>query len=160
MYKKTLNTEPWIVKLKESGSVQLRVAGGSSLRIVKLSLASGVDLSRSLFLLHELFQLRSIAKPFSDVSLDIVEWSEEPVIFQTERNPMLNLDQFTGKNVRFALIKDAYWRYSLRAVGEIVLGLPGTPDEEVWDVVQPFSLFSGKTKEIYLSAEGVVKMLK
>ncbi|WP_209328781.1 hypothetical protein [Lunatimonas salinarum] len=159
MYKKPFTIEPWIKQIKASGTACLRTIDGNHLFFSKLSALTAPVSDSAVFLLHDLFQLRTIAKPFSDVSLDIVDWAEDPVIFHTDVNRPMMKDSFSGEIIKFALLKDPFWKHHLHSIGEIVVCLPHHREGAVWEVAHSLPLFGKVVKQLYLSAEGQVKMI-
>lgn len=159
MCKKPLIIESWIKQIKEEGTVSLKTLEGTTLYCSKLSALKAPVSENAVFLLYDLFQLRTIAKPFSDVSLDIVEWAEDPVIFHTDVNRVLMRDSYSGEIVKFTLLKDPYWKNCLRSIGEIVVCLPHRTESHAWQLPHSLPLFGKVVKQLYLSAEGQVKMI-
>lgn len=112
------------------------------------------------FLLFDLFQIRSVAGQFSEVSLDIVEFASKPTLYHTEPGPTIPKDLVDNGQVRFSLIRDKEWNKLLFQISELVLckiDSDGKPDQET-DLY--FPLFSPNLKELYLSPEGDVKIIK
>ncbi|MCC5938848.1 MAG: hypothetical protein JJU34_16330 [Lunatimonas sp.] len=159
MCKKPFIIESWIKQIKELGTVSLLISGGNILCLSKLSAVKAPVSENAVFLLYDLFQLRTIAKPFSEVSLDIVEWAEDPVIFHTDVNRLVMKDSFSGEIIKFAVLKDPFWKNSLRSIGEIVVCLPDLSEGKVWELPHPLPLFGKSVKQLYLSAEGQVKWI-
>lgn len=145
--------------LKEKGSISFKASSGEVIRWDLVSSVNGSYEADGVFLIHELYQLRGIAKPFSEVSLDIVEWSEDPVIFHTDAGPLLLGEPFSGRIIKFALIKDPYWKNLLKRIGGTVYSTYRTDLDGDFIIREPFPLCKGNVKEIYLSAEGQVKMI-
>lgn len=141
------------------GKVSLSLPTGKLLHVARLSSIQGPVSSESIFLLFDSFQIRTIAGSFSDVSLDIVEWAEGPVIFHTDPNPLFAKNSFSGEILKFALLKDPYWRDCLRSVGEVVVWMPNGSEEPICEVPHHLPILVKKVKQLYLSAEGQVKLM-
>jgi hypothetical protein len=129
------------------------------IHLAKLSSVQFPVPDQSVFLLFDSFQLRAISRPFSDISLDIVEWAEDAVIFHTDPNPLFRQSGFSGEMVKFALLKAPIWRDSLRKIGEIVVWLPRQNEDTTWDLLQNLPLSAKSVKQLYLSADGQVKLM-
>lgn len=118
------------------------------------------DKPDGIFLIFELFQIRSIALPFSEVSLDIVQLASEPIIFHTTVNEILLNAPVIDHLVKFALLKEGFWNRLLYNYGRpLVYQVPHLLAGEN-KTMERFPLASGEVKEMFLGPEGEVKMLK
>lgn len=112
------------------------------------------------FLLYDLYQLRSIVPPFSDISLDIIDWAEEPIIFHSPVSPLLQNGPISKGIIKFALIKEPFWNKMLYACGQILVSQEVKDRHKGLILEQAFPLQGKRVKEMYLSAEGQVKIIK
>jgi hypothetical protein len=123
-------------------------------------LAAQEQVPEGIYLLFDLFQIRSLCPPFSEVSLDIVDFASKPSIYQSPANPLLPKGAVTNGNVRFALIKEPSWNKLLFQMAQPVLFIE--EKERVADVETAllFPLFNPNTKVLFLGPEGEVKIMK
>ena len=154
-----MESKIWIKLLKENGSVFLQAAKGLPLKWTLLRSYNGIG-GEGIFLLYDLYQLRSIAPPFSDISLDIIDWAEEPVIFHTPVSPLLQNGPISKGIIKFALIKEPFWNKMLSACGQILISQEVKDRHKGLILEQAFPLQGKRVKEMYLSAEGQVKIIK
>ena len=145
---------------KEKGSVCLKEGNGKVFTIHKGSLAAQERVHNGIYLLFDLFQIRTLCMPFSEVSLDIVDFSSKPSIYQSPVNPLLPNGAVTDGTVRFSLIKEPSWNKLLFQMAQPVLFIE--EKERVADVETSllFPLFNPNTKELFLGPEGEVKIKK
>lgn len=160
MQKKLLEIKIWINKLKENGSVFLQAGKGVPMKWTWLSSYADGEVKEGICLLFDLYQLRSIAPSFSDVSLDIIDWAEEPVIFHTPVSPLLRSGPISKGIIRFALIKEPFWNKMLFATGQILVYQQVSEVSDALILEEPFPLQGKNVKEMYLSADGQVKIIK
>lgn len=160
MQKKLLEVKNLINKLKENGSVFLRAGRGVPMKWTTLSSFDGGEVKEGICLLFDLYQLRTIAPAFSDVSLDIIDWSEESVIFHTPVSPILKSGPISKGIIKFALIKEPFWNKMLFASGQILVCQELDQENDAWVLDEPFPLQEKNVKEMYLSADGQVKIIK
>jgi hypothetical protein len=151
-----------IVKsLKEKGRVRIKEGNGRVIEfIVPGSWDENLDSKAGVFLLFDVFQIRSIAEQFSEVSLDIVEFGTKPTIYHTTAGRMLRQGPKDKGIVKFALIRKDDWNKLLFAFGQpLILQYPKSEDANFSTDVF-FPLLSSGLKEMYLSPEGDVKIIK
>ncbi|MFC4872385.1 hypothetical protein [Negadavirga shengliensis] len=144
--------------LKEKGSLHAQDSTGNCFDLVELTAWN--QKSEGVFLIHDLFQIRNFAGKFSEVALDIVAYSPDKVIFHTPANPYLeNGPNFNGI-VKFALIKEGFWNKLLYQFSRQLVFSPekGGPSDFRSEV--RFPLFAENVKELFLGAEGEVKIIK
>ncbi len=146
--------------LKEKGRVTLLEGGG---RLVKLilpeELQSGKDEEEAIFLLADLFQIRSLAGQFSEVALDIVEYATKPTVYTTTASPLLMHKPGSDDKVRFCLIKRGLWHQVIFGVGRPILFQEANQAEgEVIEVKENFPLFQRSVKRLFLGPDGQVKI--
>lgn len=116
--------------------------------------------SRGVFLLFELFQIRSIVVPFSEVSLDIVEYSSKPVIFQSPAHESLRNAPVVDGKVKFSMIREGIWNKLLFGYGRPLIFLNAQTGERTdIETKDKFPLLINGVKEMFLGPEGEVKIL-
>jgi hypothetical protein len=119
------------------------------------------DKQDGIFLIFELFQIRSIALPFSEVSLDIVELATKPIIYHTPANASLKNAPLTSGTVRFSLIRNGFWSQLLFNFGRPLIYQHAEEDGGALDrTSEKFPLLDVGVKEMFLGPEGEVKILK
>ena len=111
------------------------------------------------FLVHEIYQLKSLVGNFSDVALDIVEFAADKTIFQSPQ-PAWNINKGkSGGLIKFALVSSPFWKQVLNQVREIVFlrwqneVLPSTIKG-----LQAFP-FNRESKVMQLHEDGRVKII-
>ncbi|MCS5490287.1 hypothetical protein [Algoriphagus limi] len=149
-----------VTALQRQGQVQIREGNGKVLTLLKLS-SWNPDMGKDwIFLLFDLFQIRSVAGQFSEVSLDIVEFASKPTIYHTGKGVTIPVGLGVDGEIRFSLIRDKEWNKLLFQASDLVLCKINekVPFEFQTDLL--FPLFSPNLKEMYLSPEGDVKIIK
>ena len=151
-----------IVKaFRDKGEVTIKEGNG---KLVTLLNAEKWDDHRGqdwIFLLFDLFQIRTVCVPFSEVSLDIVEFGTKPTIFHSPVNLVLKNGPVQNGNVKFSLLREPNWNKLLFAISQPVLA-KASADEGQGDFQTEvyFPLLSSSTKELFLGPEGDVKIIK
>ncbi|WP_375583060.1 hypothetical protein [Cyclobacterium xiamenense] len=112
------------------------------------------------FLIHDLQQLRGLVGPFSEVALDLVEYSPDKVVFHSPPAGFLWSETNSKGLITFALIKSAYWRRLLFDLREIVyMQWEGRAAQGEWmRAAQVFPLPAAGHKAIEIHADGRVKI--
>jgi len=126
----------------------------------KGTLAEKEIVQEGIYLLFDLFQIRTLCVAFSEVSLDIVDFASKPTIYQSPVNPLLPKGAVVNGLVRFSLIREPNWNKLLFQIAHPVLF---TEEKDVKADVQTnllFPLFHSGTKELFLGPEGEVKIRK
>ncbi|MCR9014805.1 hypothetical protein [Aquiflexum gelatinilyticum] len=147
--------------LKEKGRIKVKDGHGTILELVApQSWDATKDDQDGIFLFFEVFQIRHVAEQFSEVSLDIIEYATKPTIYRTPVNRILkNGPIFEGK-VKFAVIRKDFWNRFLFAFSQpLILQFSKSKD---WDMATEefFPLLSAGTKEMFLSPDGDVKIIR
>ena len=147
--------------LRDQGRVALKDGQGQVFNLISQECWDAQNDQRDgIFLLFDLFQIRSIAVPFSDVSLDIVDFTTKPVIYHTLANPHLTVAPIRDGQVRFAMIKDGNWNKLLFNFGKLLVYQAVIDDRQVdFDTADKFPLVGKEVKEMFLGPEGEVKIL-
>ena len=146
--------------IKQNGKVCLKEGSGKTFCLHRGTAAEVSVFENGVYLLFDLFQIRTITVPFSEVSLDIVEFASKPTIYQSPANPLLPTGAVVQEMVRFSLIREPNWNKLLYQIAHPVLF---TEEKELEAEVQTnlhFPLFNAGTKELFLGPEGEVKISK
>lgn len=148
--------------IRKEGRVVLKEGHGTSIELVaEENWDPGVDSQEGIVLLFDLFQIRSIALPFSEVSLDIVELASKPVIYRTPANPFLKATPVVEGKIRFSMIREGNWNKLLFNFGKpLIYQLAKSPGSEEMVSKDKFPLLAEGVKEMFLGPEGEVKMYK
>src|SRR5690606_8553566 len=100
--------------LRDKGRIFLEEGHGKTIELV---VPDNWDLRRDrpggVFLIYEIFQIKGLAVPFSEVSLDIVELSTKPVIFHSPVNKILIKAPVIDQKIKFFLIREGFWNQLL-----------------------------------------------
>jgi hypothetical protein len=147
--------------LKEKGIVYIKEGSGKVFSLRKGSSAEQEQLTGGIYLLFDLFQIRTLCVSFSEVSLDIVDFASKPTIYQSPANPILPKGAVVNGLVRFSLIREPNWNKLLFQIAHPVLFTEesGVVEEAVHTSLL-FPLFHSGTKELFLGPEGEVKIKK
>lgn len=150
-----------IVKaLRETGEVSVREGNGKTLRLLKMDSWKPEMGTDWVVLLFDLFQIRSICIPFSEVSLDIVEFGSKPTIFHSPMNSVIKNCPNEAGNVQFSLIREPNWNKLLFAISQPVLSKIESKSEQAnFQTELYFPLLGPSTKEMFLGPEGDVKII-
>lgn len=150
-----------LVKLfRDQGSITIREGNGKCITLIK-SDEWKTDLGNDwVYLLFDLFQIRIISEQFSEVSLDIVEYASKPTIYSSPANPRVPAGLKEAGLIRFSLIRDPDWNKLLFQLSHPVLAQLESRTKPDVEVKNYFPLFGPNVKELYLGAEGDVKIIK
>ncbi|MCH7401785.1 hypothetical protein ACFOUP_00700 [Belliella kenyensis] len=147
--------------LKSKGQVIIKEGNG---RMIQLTLPSNWKTNENeemaVFLLFDLFQIRSLTEQFSEVSLDIVDFATKATIYQSPVNRVLNQGPVKEGKVKFSLIRNAFWNNILFAISQPVVFLEVKSGNFDFETKERFPLFGPDVKEIFLSPDGDVKIIK
>lgn len=148
--------------LRDKGRVSLKDNQGQTIELIEQEKwDKHSDREDSIFLLFDLFQIRSIAMPFSDVSLDIVEFNTKPLIYHTPANRNLADAPMVDGKIKFAMIRDGNWNKLLFTYGKILICHRVSGDRKAdFEVHDKFPLVGQGIVEMFLGPEGEVKILK
>ncbi len=146
--------------LKEKGIVYIKEGSGKIFSLRKGSLAEKEILEKGIYLLFDLFQIRTLSVSFSEVSLDIVEFASKPTIYESPANPLLPKGAVVNGLVRFSLIREPNWNKLLFQIAQPVIFTEETDVEAAVQTSLLFPLFHTGTKELFLGPEGEVKIKK
>ena len=146
--------------LKEKGKVSIKEGSGKIFSLYKGSIAEQEQVAGGIYLLFDLFQIRTICVSFSEVSLDIVEFASKPTIYESPANPMLPKGAVANGLVRFSLIREPNWNKLLFQIAKPVLFRVESGEEATVQTSLLFTLFHSGIKELFLGPEGEVKIQK
>lgn len=112
------------------------------------------------YLLFDLFQIRSVCMPFSEVSLDIVDFGSKPTIFLSPVSPVIKSGPIQDGNIRFSLIRDSNWNKLLFQISQPVLArVDPNLSQADFQTDLYFPLLGPSTKEMFLGPDGDVKII-
>ena len=112
------------------------------------------------FLLFDLFQIRTICEPFSEVSLDIVEYANKPTVYHSPANRIIKNGPIVDGVLKFSLILEPSWNKLLFQISQPVLVKLDSKEEAALQTPLLFPLLSPSTKEMFLGPDGDVKIIK
>ncbi|RAI90158.1 hypothetical protein [Algoriphagus yeomjeoni] len=145
---------------REKGVLHLKEGNGNALTLMKPELWQvnmGEDWT---FLLFDLFQIRTICEPFSEVSLDIVEYANKPTVYHSPANRIIKNGPIVDGVLKFSLILEPNWNKLLFQISQPVLVNLNSKEMTAHQTPLLFPLLSPSTKEMYLGPEGEVKIIK
>ncbi|SIO18028.1 hypothetical protein [Algoriphagus halophilus] len=158
--KQTLDHSEYLKLFRKEGKLSIQEGNGNTITILSQDQWSPSMGNDWVYLLFDLFQIRTICEPFSEVSLDIVEFASKPTIYHSKPNQILKEGPRGNELIKFSLIREPNWNKLLFQISQPVLvKLHSDVKPEVKTNIY-FPLFSTTTKEMYLGAEGDVKILK
>lgn len=147
--------------IKEKGRIKIKEGHGNVLEFIALDKWNQESNSQDdLFLIFDVFQLRSISEQFADVSLDIIEFATKPTIYHTIKGRFLQNGPVKDGKIKFSLIKKDFWNKVLFTYGQVLILSYSKGDEFDFETKDFFPLLSAGTKEMFLSPEGDIKILK
>lgn len=149
-----------LTPLKEKGKVYLQEGSGKIFCLRKGTLAETEIVEDGIYLLFDLFQIRTVCVSFSEVSLDIVDFASKPTIYQSPVNPLLPKGAVVNGLVRFSLIREPNWNKLLFQIAHPVLFTEEKNVEVDVKTTLLFPLFHAGMKELFLGPEGEVKIRK
>jgi hypothetical protein len=156
-----LDYKPLIETLKTKGSLFIKEGNGSVIHFQYADTWQEDLGSDWVFLLFDVFQIRSVAEQFSEVSLDIVDYASKPTIYHSPASDLLPKGLPENGKIRFALIRDKAWNGFLFQASKLLMARWENVKSHVdLQVKELFPLFSPNLKELFLSPEGDVKIIK
>lgn len=150
-----------IVKsFRDKGSVVIQEGNSKKIKLLRPELWTE-DMGQDwVYLLFDIFQIRSICEPFSEVSLDIVEFASKPTIYHSPANKIISKAPKTNCNLKFALIREPNWNKLLFQISQPILAKEGDWKEIDFKTNVFYPLLMTGTKEMFLGPEGDVKIIK
>ncbi len=149
-----------VKKIKTDGILHLKEGNGKVMTFMRPEDWEPSKGREWIFLLFELFQIRTICEPFSEVSLDIVEYASKPTIYHSPPNRVLKSPPVEDGNLKFSLIREPSWNKFLFQLSQPILVKLDTKEKVFEETSLVFPLFSPNVKELMLGAEGDVKIIK
>lgn len=145
---------------REKGILHLKEGNGKVITFMKPELwkpEMGEDWT---FLLFDLFQIRTICEPFSEVSLDVIEFANKPTVYHSPANRIIKNGPIVDGVLKFSLIMEPNWNKLLFQISQPVLVKIDTKETTSHQTTILFPLFSPSTKEMFLGPDGDVKIIK
>ena len=145
---------------RDKGVVTIQDGNSQKIRLIKPELweeSLGKDWT---YLLFDIFQIRSVSMPFSEVSLDVVEFATKPTIYHSPANALVKNGPIESGNIRFSLIREPNWNKLLFQISQPVLAKVGNWENVDFHTNIYYPLLMSTTKELYLGPEGEVKIIK
>ena len=145
---------------RDAGILHLKEGNGKVLTLMRPELWTAEMGDDWVYLLFDLFQIRTICEAFSEVSLDIVEFASKPTIYHSGPNRIIPVGARVDGNLKFSLIREPNWNKLLFQISQPVLVKMDTQERASFETKLVFPLLSPSTKELYLGPEGEVKIIK
>lgn len=143
---------------REKGKVDLKEGNGAVLTLLKPELWKGEMGYDWIYLLFDLFQIRSICEPFSEVSLDIVDFASKPTIYKSPANKLLSNGPIENGSIRFSLIREPNWNKLLFQIAHPVLFRIEKNNQAEFQTTLFFPLLNPSKKELHLGPDGEIKV--
>ncbi|MFN3802526.1 hypothetical protein [Belliella pelovolcani] len=147
-------------QLKSKGRVIIKEGNGRLMEIIQPVSWTDSDSPKGVFLIFDLFQIRSLTEQFSEVSLDVVDFATKATIYHSPVNRVLQSGPIVDRKVKFSLIRNEYWNKLLFAFSQPVVFQEIKGQEADFETKERFPLYGPDVKEMYLSPDGDVKILK
>lgn len=147
-----------VQELREKGRSCLLEGNGRRLELIVPDCYEAEKDEEAVFLLIDLFQIRSVAGQFSEIALDIVEYATKPTIYTTLASPLMGKGPVRDGKIKFSILKQGWWNKVVFNFGRPLLfkEVDGCP--EAHEVKEKFPLFGSGVKKMFLSPEGEVKI--
>jgi hypothetical protein len=145
---------------RDNGKITIKEGNGLVVTFLKPELWNPEMGQDWVYLLFDLFQIRSICEPYSEVSLDIVEFASKPTIYESPANKLLPKGPVVDGYVRFSVIREPEWNKLLFQLSQPVIVGVGKETEASLSTEKYFPLLAPSTKELFLGPEGEVKIIK
>ena len=148
-------------KLRDGGKVVIKEGNNLLFElIVPSKWEVQKDSSDGVFLLYDTFQIRTLSNQFSEVSLDVVEYANKPTIYHTPVNRFYKDGPIHEGLVKFSMVKHPFWNSLLYTFGQPLVFQQIKEQLFDFETREYFPLLTTGVKEIYLSPEGDIKILK
>jgi hypothetical protein len=155
-----LDQQAIVRTFRDNGEVTIKEGNGKTLTLLRADRWEKERGSDWLFLLFELFQIRSVCMPFSEVSLDIVEFGTKPTIYHSPVSPVVKNAPTQDGNIQFSLIREPNWSKLLFAISQPVLArIDSNSQQANFQTDLYFPLLGPSTKEMFLGPDGDVKII-
>lgn len=145
---------------REKGILHLKEGNGKVITLMKPELwkpEMGEDWT---FLLFDLFQIRAICEPFSEVSLDVIEYANKPTVYHSPASRIIKSGPIVDGVLKFSLIMEPSWNKLLFQISQPVLVKIDTNEVTSHQTPLLFPLLSPSSKEMFLGPDGDVKIIK
>lgn len=149
-----------VKEIKQKGVLRIKEGSGKSLTLMKPELWLPEFGNKWIYILYDLFQIRSICGQFSEVSLDVVEFASKPTIFHSPASKLVGSGPMEDRVLKFSVIREPSWNKLLFQVNSLLLVNLESQEDSTHSTDVLFSLVGPGTKEIYLGPEGDIKILK
>jgi hypothetical protein len=150
-----------VQSLRQEGRITIMEGHGKIIDlVVPEKWKADADSPEGIFLIFEIFQFRSFAQPFSEVSLDIVELASKPIIYHTPANGSVSNAPIVNGLVKFAFIQEGFWNRFLFNFGRPLIYQASELLETENNTAEKFPLAAEDVKEMFLGPQGEVKILK
>ncbi len=153
-----MENKDWGKRLREKKILQVQTGDGQQLQMEVFSYEEARPQANGIYLLYEIFQLRSIALPFEEVAIDLIGWTERPVVFSTYPSKLLENATNSDALIKFVLIKESFWKDFLFNSGQIVLCQSGNKELHEFITDKPFPWTTPKATEMFIGPDGEVKI--
>ncbi len=158
--RETLDHSQLVKEIKHNGVLRVKEGNGKTLTLIKPELWKPEFGNNWIYLLFDLFQIRSICGQFSEVSLDVVEFASKPTIYNSPASKLIEGGPTENGVLKFSLIREPNWNKLLFQINSLVLVNLESQENPTHATDLLFPLYSPSTKEICLGAEGDIKILK
>jgi hypothetical protein len=145
---------------REKGKTSLKEANGAVVTLIKPEFWKEEFGKNWTYLLFDLFQIRSICSPFSEISLDLVEFATKPTVYTSPVNKSLASGPIDEGCIRFSLIREPNWNKLLFQMAHPVLFQIAHGSEFEFETNLYFPLLSPSRKELFLGPDGEIKIIK
>tara|TARA_R110002020_G_scaffold269065_4_gene484363 strand:- start:222 stop:692 length:471 start_codon:yes stop_codon:yes gene_type:complete len=145
---------------REKGILHLKEGNGKVITLMKpehWKPEMGEDWT---FLLFDLFQIRSICEPFSEVCLDVIEYANKPTVYHSPANQIIKNGPIVDGILKFSLIMEPNWNKLLFQISQPVLAKIDSKEITTYQTNLLFPLLSPSAKEMFLGPDGDVKIIK
>lgn len=150
-----------IVKaFREKGVVTIQDGNSHKIRLIRPESWTESMGKDWVYLLFDIFQIRSVCEPFSEVSLDLVEFATKPTIYHSPANKLISSGPKQNGNVTFSLVREPNWNKLLFQISQPLLAKVGNWETVDFKTNVFYPLLMNATKEMYLGPEGEVKIIK
>lgn len=145
---------------REKGILHLKEGNGKVVTLMKPELWNSEMGEDWTFLLFDLFQIRSLCEPFSEVSLDVIEYANKPTVYHSPANRIIKKGPIIKGILKFSLIMEPTWNKLLFQISQPVIVKIDSKEETSFQTPLLFPLLSPSTKEMFLGPEGDVKIIR
>lgn len=147
-----------VQELREKGRSSILEGSGRRLELIVPDSYEAESDQEAVFLLIDLFQIRSVAGQFSEIALDIIEFATKPTVYTTLASPLIGRAPVENGKVKFSILKQGWWHKVVFNFGRPLLFKEIDGSEGAHEVKEKFPLFGSGVKRMFLSPEGEVKI--